>query len=850
MRLIPFLSVTVEKTLAAISLLIFVCPSFEASFALAQGNTAIASTTGAGSLGTTVTADGPTVQITGGTRPGNGTNLFHSFDQFSVGTGDTAQFLNTTQSLRTDNILCRVTGGTLSSIFGTIDTLSYPEANLFLMNPAGIIFGPNAMLDVSGSIAFTTANYLRLADANGSNAGIFHGDPTATSLLTTASVAAFGFLSTNPTAIAVQDGKLTVQPSHSLSLIGGNVTIQSSTLGNSIDPPTSAPGKQVLIASVASPGEILAGTLTPAVNINGQLPGTLGTVQISQGSTIDTRGEGGGTILIRGGRLVVDGSVIGSNTGDILLASDSTLIKNSAQIITFTTTTTNAGHITLEASKDIDMESNASVESLSAGALGDAGNITVRSNQGNINFSNEAFVTSQQTSNGGGNSGSIEVDAPHGDIRLDHSLIFTSAGEGTATIGGIRISTNNLHLLNGSRIDGDNFSTQVAGNIDILVKGLLRLTGSSEIETTAVDKAPAADLIIKAQEIRIADGSKLSADTTSSSSGNGGSVSIRSPVGPSTLITIDGLGSGIFTNTKGTGKGGTVSLLLQSLTLQNGGTISAETLGVAPSAAGGSIIVKATDHVTMTDDASITARSTGPADAGNIEINAGKQLGLTGTSTSKSSITTEATQARGGNIEIIAIDRVRLVDGEISTSVRGGSGSGGNITIDPNTVILQNSAIFAQAVRGKGGDITITTPLLLSDSLSRIDASTPFGLNGTVTIQSPNAPISGKIQPLNNRPLLITALLNQPCAAVASGNFSSFTVAGRDTLPLEPGGWLSSPLELDAPGHHGATMTNTGLRAGLDDPTGKLPILSLRRITPPGFLTRAFAAPSSAGCAS
>ena len=98
--------------------------SFETSLALAQVTTAITPTTGAGNLGTTVDTVGTTVHITGGTRPDNGSNLFHSFDQFNVGRPDTAQFLNTTPSLHTFNILGRVTGGTPSSIFGTIDTMS------------------------------------------------------------------------------------------------------------------------------------------------------------------------------------------------------------------------------------------------------------------------------------------------------------------------------------------------------------------------------------------------------------------------------------------------------------------------------------------------------------------------------------------------------------------------------------------------------------------------------------------------------------------------------------------------------------------------------------------------------
>ena len=191
---------------------------------------------------------------------------------------------------------------------------------------------------------------------------------------------------------------------------------------------------------------------------------------------------------------------------------------------------------------------------------------------------------------------------------------------------------------------------------------------------------------------------------------------------------------------------------------------------------------------------SVSASSTGNANAGNILINAGQQLEMR-----DSSITTTATKASGGNIDIQAVDRVLLVNSPISTTVHSGAGSGGNITIDPNVVVLLNSPITAQADRGAGGNITITTPLFLPDSSSQVSASSERGVNGTVTIQSPNAPISGHIQPLDKSPLQATSLLNQRCASLAGGEFSSFTVAGRDSLPTEPGSWLASPLAtLDA----------------------------------------------------
>jgi filamentous hemagglutinin family protein len=136
----------------------------------AQVNTNIT----ASGLNTQVTQVGNSSNITGGTRPGNGSNLFHSFGNFSVGGGDLANFLNNT-GLPTSNILGRVTGGNISNIDGTIQTTGFGSANLFLMNPSGVVLGPGASLNVGGSVSFTTAQYLRLFD--GVSSANFYASP-------------------------------------------------------------------------------------------------------------------------------------------------------------------------------------------------------------------------------------------------------------------------------------------------------------------------------------------------------------------------------------------------------------------------------------------------------------------------------------------------------------------------------------------------------------------------------------------------------------------------------------------------------------------------------------------------
>ena len=275
--------------------------------------------------------------------------------------------------------------------------------------------------------------------------------------------------------------------------------------------------------------------------------------------------------------------------------------------------------------------------------------------------------------------------------------------------------------------------------------------------------------------------------------GPGGDITIHGLTGPANSVLIDGAGSGLFTNTVGTGPGGNTNIAAKSVTIQNGGTISADTSGTAPGATGGNIAISAKQFVSLNNAGIITASSA--ANAGSIAINAGAQF-----LSQKGAITTTANQASGGNITIQATDSIRLVNSQLSTSVQGGPNtSGGNIMLDPAVVTLQNSQVTAKAVQGTGGNINIIAGSFLADQTSIVDASSQFGLSGAVNIQSPVSSLSNTLATLPQRPLQAQNLLTQRCAAQLNGQLSSLVVTGRDALPVEPGGWLMSPMALLAP---------------------------------------------------
>jgi large exoprotein involved in heme utilization and adhesion len=198
-----------------------------------------------------------------------------------------------------------------------------------------------------------------------------------------------------------------------------------------------------------------------------------------------------------------------------------------------------------------------------------------------------------------------------------------------------------------------------------------------------------------------------------------------------------------------------------------------------------------------------------------------------------SSIVTRATQADGGDIYITAPTLVRLRDSAITAEVRGGATTiGGNITIGPQFVLLQNSQIVADAFAGQGGNIHIQAQqAFLADPASQVSASSVLGINGQVDIQAPITSLSGAVAPV---PLVLAsapALLRSACAArLHAGTVSTLVDRGRAGVPASPDGLLPSrlpltPLDTAIPTHAGklpSAALISPLGGGQHDPGGRL----------------------------
>ncbi len=284
-------------------------------------------TPAADGTGSVVTQTGDLYQITGGTLSGDGSNLFHSLQQLGLNPNEIAQFLAQPQI---QNILARVTGGSPSVLQGLVQVLG-GGANLYLINPAGIVFTPTAQIDVPGSFTATTSDRIQFSDrafnAIGANDyNTLNGNPTA-----------FDFLSAAPGAI-LNEAQLS-NLDGDINLIGGTV-INLGTL--------EAPNGQITLAAVpgrrtlriTQAGTILAieiplsqdpATLTPAsLQTLLQLP----TLQSADRVTVDEQGVvriSGSDLTITAGDTAILGVVKGKT---VQVAGDRVLVPDPNAVIT------------------------------------------------------------------------------------------------------------------------------------------------------------------------------------------------------------------------------------------------------------------------------------------------------------------------------------------------------------------------------------------------------------------------------------------------------------------------------------------------------------------------------------
>ncbi len=413
----------------------------------AQAQTLIPSNDG---TGTQVILDGDRFDIDGGSLSGDGQNLFHSFDRFDLNSGETANFL-TSPEIR--NVLGRI-GGDASQIDGLLQ-LTGSAANLYLLNPAGILFGANAQLDLPASFFATSASAITF------NGGIFD-------LINTPDYQA---LTGDPTSFQFNNGGAItslapLQVPETLALLGGDVTTGNLTAGQLLI--QAIPGQATL--RISQPGFVLSLDLSDTPDSPTDVPGLLTGGDADGGETIlDTSGDvpriQAGNVTV--GNLNLD-SASPSTSGEVVIQAGGSLSSGSIN-----SASGESGSIRLQAQGDINSQSlfsgggAISLESTSGSIQ--TGNITATGvNGGEIRLNAaQTLNTGNLDSEGlGGTGGNITT------VAGAEAEILSVDGRGTTSGGDLSLTQSRLRVpgavASGLIIDEDvSLATSEGGSIRV-----------------------------------------------------------------------------------------------------------------------------------------------------------------------------------------------------------------------------------------------------------------------------------------------------------------------------------------------------------------------------------------------
>jgi filamentous hemagglutinin family protein len=755
-------------------------------------------------------------QIDGGAI--RGSNLFHSFREFNIKDGQPVYFSNPSGI---SNILGRVTGNSPSDISGLLGVNG--NANLFLINPNGIVFGQNARLDLGGSFVASTANGIQFGEK-----GFFSATFPETPSLLTINPSAFFFNQIQPGKIENrstapagfnQAGSrvfgLRVPDGRSLLLLGGDVVFNGGRLR--------ALGGRVELAGIAGSGTV--GLNIDAKNLSLTFPENVQKTDVSIiDGIIDVRtADKGGSIFINaqnfralGNSIIIAGinkglGTVNSQAGDINITSEVVSLSGFSAIF----------------------------NSVDSNAIGNGGNITIQAGSFYLTDGSELLAETY----GQGNAGNITVQVRDRvafdgmDSEGNPSGIFNNvrpSAKGNA--GDVKLTAGSFSLTNGGRLQTNTRSQGNAGNVIIKVRDRVYFDAVDTSNTdnftgifTAVGtdgEGRGGDIYLQAESLDVRNGAQLTANTFDTGDAGNIKIEVRDRVSFDGLSNVGNSAAsssvGEFKEGKAipaVGQGGNIEIIAKSLSVTNGAGIGSNVVSGSPGDAGNVNIVT-NDTVILRDGSDITVDNQGSGKGGNIDIQASSL-----TLNDQSSISADTASNTGGNISFKLQDLLLLRrESKISTNAGTAqqNGNGGNMTINaPKGFIVaspnENNDITANAFQGSGGKVNInaagifglkprsrqelegllqtTDPTKLNPSqlptsdITAISQTNP-SLNGEVNINTPDTDPSKGLQELPLDIVDVSGLINQNLCVASQG--SEFIVTGRGGLPASPYGIINA----------------------------------------------------------
>jgi filamentous hemagglutinin family protein len=693
--------------------------------------------------GTNVNINGSQIDINGGTLSGSGSNLFHSFTEFGLDSGQIANFIS---NPNIQNILGRIVGGNPSVINGLIQVTG-GNSNLYLLNPSGIIFGSNSSLNVPASFSASTAtginfgtNIFNAVGTNDYNSLI--GSPTG-----------YIFNTSQPGSI-INAGNLEVNDGHNLTLVGGNV-LNTGTL--------TAPEGNINIATVAGTNKVIISqqnqilTLeieVPTDNLGNPLPFTpldLPTLLTGSGidpgvavsddhsitntGTIDTYsfwGNGGNIQLLSSGKIdttlgLLDARSYDFNGGQINLSA----IGNIATGEIWTDSWLQGATITIESTLGSIDTTAGLIDSRGYNGIGGEVNLTANSN----------IITGNIYTDSDSQGGTINLNSTSGSIDTTAGLIDARGYNG---IGGEVNLTANSNIITGNiYTDSDSQGGTInlnstSGSIDTTaglidargyngIGGEVNLTANSNIITGNIytDSDSQGGTINLNSTLGSIDTTLGTLDARSYNSGNGGEVYLQSEGDINT--------GNIFTD--GAANGGNITLITNSnINSVNGWLSSWGNTGD-----GGTIIVTATGNIITSD---IDSYSFGEGKGGNIILTS-----TNGTiDTTEGLLDTKSSEGDGGNIQLTASGQITT--GDIESNALD-DGKGGNIIITSSASGIDTSGgtIGSFSSWGEGGNITLEAFGNIETGFLQVFGETK---GGNITLISHNGSIDTTVGDLTN----------------------------------------------------------------------------------------------------
>jgi len=682
-----------------------------------------------GSTSTTVNTNGNVSTIEAGEQAGN--NLFHSFDSFSVNNGNEAFFNN---GLDIERIFSRVTGGNVSNIDGLIRANG--SASLFLVNPAGVIFGNGARLDIGGSFYGTTADSILFPD------GVeFSATGDIAPVLTINAPIGLNFRD-NSANIAVNNSNLTVASGQSLNLVGGEISIDGASL-NAFE-------GIVNLGATASAGTV---TFTESALDFGDL--SLADINLNHGATVNVNRGSSGTINVNAQNLTLSNTSIfngGINSatstpdtqaGNVTINLSENLTLESGSLIRNNisgTSTGNGGEIQVTA-QNLAIEDTSRIITFSQG-VGNTGNITVNVGE-DINLNSGGQINSQIDPDAVGNAGDITVNTESLTLT-DSSLIFSNVlGEGNA--GDINIIAGDRIILENSNFQAQIESGGVGNSGDInLTSGSLSLITTNDglnagIIASTAGEGDAGNINIEATDIALEGNSAIQTQVQSEGVGSGGDINITAD-----NLSLTGnsrnIRASLLANSSGTGNAGDITInTAENVSLNQFGLILSQ--GTAGTGDAGAININ-TDQLALSTG-SLILSNTGDAesptvnnigDAGDIEINS-----RITTIDSFSSITNSALGNATGEAGNVTIDTDNLtIAGESAINVlTGNSSPGGTVTVNAQTIEILSGGKIVSLTESSGDAGNINLNVTGQITIEANTTETATGNGGSVQIANP-----------------------------------------------------------------------------------------------------------------